>query len=91
MTPAEELTFKTKAFWKLSWIWNGKAEPHVTTGEAIELCTMILQQTSNHRPLSYSAEALLEEIIKGEGNKAIHTKVIPFAKPIKKQKRGAKQ
>lgn len=92
MTPVEELTQKTQAFWKLSQVWNGiKRDVEITTGEAIELCTIMQARTSIQRPLSYAIEALLEEIIMGEGNKALESKLLPFQKPVKKQRRGAKQ
>jgi len=81
MTQAQDLELKTKTYWLLSHIWNGRHQADVSTGEAIELCTIVLNWTSYFRPLSHCVDSLLQEIIKGEGNaRAQVTKIIPFAK-----------
>ena len=81
---AEELKQKTLAYWKLSQIWNGKREVELPTGEAIELCSHMIETTNITRPLSYRAEILLQEIIIGQGSKAPDSKVLEFPRAAKR-------
>jgi intein-encoded DNA endonuclease-like protein len=78
MSIAEELHQKTMAYWKLSQIWNGKREVELATGDAIELCSHMIETTNITRPLSFRAEILLQEIVLGEGSKAPDSKVLEF-------------
>lgn len=87
MNTVEELELKTSAFWKLSSIWNGRIPTEIATGEAIEMCAQLNNMTNYARPLSHCVDGLLQEIIKGEGTKAITTKILEFAPPIKKKAR----
>ena len=65
-TIAQELLQKTQAYWNLSSVWNNRIKADVPTGEAIELCSTIIQQTNLNRPLSYRIEGLLDAIVLGE-------------------------
>lgn len=79
LTAVQELEQKTLAFWNLSQVWNQIHEVDVATGEAICVCTDILQMTNFTRPLSYAADRLLQEIIRGEGEKPHdHPKIVPL-------------
>lgn len=81
------LATKTLIFWKLSQVWNGVRAVEVSTGDAIEICTTMEGILGPHRTLRRSVSCLLQEIIDGEGKKSSETKVLPFAKPIKKKAR----
>lgn len=81
------LSTKTLIFWKLSQVWNGVRAVEVSTGDAIEICTTMKDMLGPQRPLKRSLGNLLQEIIDGEGKKSSETKVLPFAKPIKKKAR----
>lgn len=65
-TIADELLQKTQAYWNLSSVWNKQITTEVPTGEAIELCSTIIQNTNLNRPLSYLVEHLLDAIVLGE-------------------------
>lgn len=79
---ATELSQKTLAYWKLSRVWNGRDSREVTTGEAIEICTTAMQITSNTRSIYRRFDAVMWEIVQGEG-KGPHllSEVVKF--PIK--------
>ena len=66
ITTAQELQEKTLAYWHLSKVWNGKEETLVETGNAIEVCSTILDMTNFVRPLFHRTDILLQEIIRGE-------------------------
>lgn len=79
ITAAQELEEKTRAFWNLSSVWNGKQNHQVETGEAIEVCSTILNMTNFTRPLSFVTDRLLSDIIRGEENPTrFETEVLPF-------------
>lgn len=67
ITVAQELQEKTLAYWNLSKVFNSQIEANVETGEAIEVCSTIMEMTNFTRPLSFYTDRLLQEIIRGEG------------------------
>lgn len=83
-TVAEELTTKTQEYWNLSSMWNNRILATTSTGDAIELCSTLIQQTNLNRPLSYRVEGLLDEIILGESIKQNQeSQIVPFKSKAK--------
>lgn len=66
-TVAEELADKTRAYWLLSSVWNGRLTSSVSTGKALEACVTILNKTNYERPLSNRVLDLRDELIEGSG------------------------
>jgi hypothetical protein len=76
---ADELMQKTRAYWFLSSVWNGRIDKIVQTGEAIDACSTMMMRTNCERPLSRSLFTLQGELIEGEGRVIKHqSKIIPF-------------
>ena len=91
LSTVQELEEKTQAFWMMSLAWNGKSLNEIPTGEAIIDCTDIIDSTNPVRPIFHAADRLMQEIIQGEGSAPpSESKLIPFAAPVKKQKRAFK-
>lgn len=67
---AQDLEEKTKAFWRVSSVWNSRSSEEILTGEAIVICTDNLKYSNIHRPIVRFTNKLLGELIQGEGSPA---------------------
>ena len=78
-TVAQELQEKTLAYWNLSRTFNDQNQANIETGEAIEVCSTILEMTNFTRPLSFATDRLLIDIIRGEESTYRQdSEVLPF-------------
>lgn len=68
-----ELEARTLIYWHISRCWNGVAETHVTTEEALDRLNQVINNSNPGRPVNSQAHALRWNIIIGgkssNGNK----------------------
>lgn len=77
LTVAQDLEDKTRRFWRVSSIWNGKIDVEMPACDAIEHCNSNLLHTNPGRQIARSTEVLLSELIKGSGSpRPSETKII---------------
>lgn len=72
ITTAQELEEKTLAYWNVAQVWNGRKPEEVQTGEAIEVCSTILEMTNFVRPLFHHTDKLLQDIIVGDTTQQVN-------------------
>lgn len=75
-TSAQILEERTKLYWGVSSVWNGRSNEVVETGDAIEWCSNIAYSMRPELRIRHSAKHLLDAIIDGGGT-SIASEEIP--------------
>lgn len=79
----EELEEKTRAYWILSSVWNNRLQDNIPMGDALNVCTSLINRTNYIRPLAYRVWELQEEFIEGTGRAATNVaKILPMKQGV---------
>lgn len=70
MTTSQVLEERLRAYWSISWAWNGRSNKPMTTEGAIKATNDIIDSLGPHRRIRSSTATLQAAIIRGSRRKS---------------------